>query len=177
LLGAMVRVQAVEPGFQRERILTLSTALPALRYPTIEKRTQFYRDVLTQVRQLPGVSSAAYTSGLPMLVTGLITRVVLPGQEVRRDGDYTVSRRFVTPQFFSAMGIPRVRGRDLEEADFGGGRPVAVVSESFVKRYWPDQDPLGKTFLYLNQPRTVVGVVGDIKVRGLERTSEPQLYL
>jgi putative ABC transport system permease protein len=112
-----------------------------------------------------------------MVVTGLITRVVLPGQEVRRDGEYAVSRRFVTPQFFRAIGIPLLRGRDLEASDTADSARVAVVSESFTRRYWPGLDPLGRTFLYVNQPVTVVGVAGDIKVRGLERISEPQMYL
>jgi hypothetical protein len=101
----------------------------------------------------------------------------LPGQEVRRDGNYLVSRRFVTPQYFSAMGIPLQRGRDFQDADATDGRRVAVVSESFIQRYWPDQDPIGKTFQYVDSLWSVVGVVGDVKVRGLERTSEPQMYL
>jgi predicted permease len=177
LIRAMLRVQAVSPGFRTEDVLTLRTVLPRLNYPTVEKREQFYRNVLSEVRRLPGVDSAAYTNGLPMVVTGLVTRVVLPGQEVRREANYLVSRRFITPQFFSAMGIPFVRGRDLSESESAGRSRVAVVSQSFVQRYWPSEEGLGKVFLYQNEPRTVVGVVGDIKVRGLERTSEPQLYL
>src|SRR6185436_14090868 len=112
-----------------------------------------------------------------MIVTGLITRVTVPGQEIQRNGEYTVSRRYVTPQFLSAMGISLLQGRDLEEADTRDRRRVAVVSESFGQRYWPNQDPLGKVFLFQNQTRTVVGIVRDIKVRGLERISEPQMYL
>jgi hypothetical protein len=75
------------------------------------------------------------------------------------------------------MGIPIQRGRDVAAADRGDRAWVAVVSESFVARYWPGQDPIGKTFRHRGDTRTVVGVVGDVRVRGLERTSEPQLYL
>jgi predicted permease len=144
-----------------------------------ETRERFYREVLAEVRRLPGVRSAAYTSGLPMVMTGGIAGVVLPGQEVRRgrDANSAVSRRYVTPQFFGTLGIPLVRGRDLEEADAGPRGYVAVVSESFATRYWPDADAIGKTFLFQDSTWTVVGVVGDIMVRGLERTSEPQMYL
>jgi predicted permease len=88
-----------------------------------------------------------------------------------------VSHRWVTAQYFRAMGIPLRRGRDIEDADTRDHAWVAVVSESFAARYWPGQDPIGKTFLHGGNSRTIVGVVGDIKVRGLERTSEPQLYL
>jgi hypothetical protein len=83
----------------------------------------------------------------------------------------------VTPDFFRALGIPLRLGRDLSEADTLDRPLVAVVSESFVRRYWPDVDPLGRRFHFAFQDRTVVGVAGDIRVRGLERTSEPQVYL
>jgi hypothetical protein len=75
------------------------------------------------------------------------------------------------------MGIPLHRGRDLNDADTGDRAWVAVVSASFAERYWPGQDPLGRTFRHRDRTRTVVGVVGDTKVRGLERNSEPQIYL
>ena len=177
LIRALLRVQAVEPGFQSGGVLTLRTELPKPEYLSAERREQFYGAVLTEVRRLPGVVSAAYTNGLPMIVTGLITQVTLPGQEVRRGGDYIVSRRYVTPQLFRTMGIPLVSGRDFEDTDIAGARQVAVVSESFVERYWPNEDPLGRSFLFQQLPMIVIGVVGDIRVRGLERTSEPQMYL
>jgi predicted permease len=112
-----------------------------------------------------------------MVVTGLITGVEVPGQEVRSYRSAGVSHRWVTPQYFRTMGIPLRRGRDVEDTDTDDRAWVAVVSASFVERYWPGQDPIGKTFRHRDQTRTVVGVVGDIKVRGLERNSEPQMYL
>ena len=177
LIRAVWRVQAIDPGFATASVMTLRTALPRPKYDSPVRRAQFYDRVLGEVRRLPGVRSAAYISGLPMVMTGGIAQVQMPGEEVPRDDRNNVSRRFVTSQFFMTMGIPLLTGRDIEDSDTRDRAWVAVVSESFVKRYWPGQDPIGKTFLYLNQPRTVVGVVGDIKVRGLERTSEPQMYL
>ena len=176
LIRAMLRVQAVDPGFRTEQTLTLRTVLQKPKYDSAYTREQFYQRVLTEVRRLPGVQSAAYTSGIPMVMWGGIGRVITPGQEVQRDGDYLVSRRYVTPQYFSALGVPLLKGRDLEEADAAGQRRVAVVSESFVKRYWPNEDAIGKGFLFQDSLATVVGVVGDLKVRGLERASEPQMY-
>jgi len=75
------------------------------------------------------------------------------------------------------MGIPIRRGRDVDDGDRGDRAWVAVVSASFAERYWPGQDPIGRTFRHLDDTRTVVGVVGDVRVRGLERISEPQMYL
>jgi predicted permease len=111
------------------------------------------------------------------LVTGLITGVQVPGHEVRNRRTTGVSHRWITPQYFKTMGIPLRRGRDLENSDTGERNWVAVISTSFAERYWPGQDPIGKTFVHLERKRTVVGVVGDVRVRGLERTSEPQLYV
>ena len=178
LIRAVWRVQAIEPGFAPQNVLTLRTALARPKYDSPVRRGAFYERVLTDVRTLPGVQSAAFTSGLPIVVTGLVTGVEIPGREVRRprSGD-VVSHRWVTPQYFRTMGIPLRRGRDIEDADTGDRGWVAVVSASFVERYWPGQDPIGKTFRHLEQTRTVVGVVGNVRVRGLERNSEPQMYL
>ena len=176
LIRAVWKVQAVDPGFASEGVLTLRTALSASRGADSVRRTEFYDRVLAGVRSVPGVQAAAYTSGLPMVLTGGITGVEIPGREVRNRRAEGVSIRYVTPQFFSAVGIPLLRGRAVEDGDRLGRQPVAVVSESFVRRYWPSGTPIGKTFRMRTQELTVVGVVRDIKVRGLERTSEPQLY-
>src|SRR4029078_10304132 len=85
--------------------------------------------------------------------------------------------RYVTPGYFEAMGIPVKRGRDIDGGDTNDRPFVAVVSESFVKRYWPGEDPIGRHFTFAAADREVVGVVGDVRFRGLERKSEPQVYL
>jgi putative ABC transport system permease protein len=177
LIRAVWRVQAVDPGFVPQKVLTLRAALPRPKYDSPVRRGEFYDRVLTGVRALPGVESAAFITGLPMVTTGLITGVEIPGQAVRSSRTAGVSHRWVTPQYFKTMGIPLHRGRDVEDADIRDRAWVAVVSRSFGERYWPGQDPVGKTFRHQNQVRTVVGVVGDVRVRGLERTSEPQIYL
>jgi putative ABC transport system permease protein len=88
-----------------------------------------------------------------------------------------VSHRWITPGYFRTMGIPLRRGRDVEIADTLDRPWVAVVSLAFADRYWPRQDPIGKQFRHQDQLRSVVGIVGDVRVRGLERNSEPQMYL
>ncbi len=177
LIRAIVRVQAVDPGFEPHGVVTMRTALPSPRYDDPVRRADFYDRVLTNVRALPGVEQAAYTSGVPMVLTGGIAGVIVPGKEARSARSQGVSIRFVSSQFFGALRIPLRRGRDLDDSDTPGRALVAVVSESFVERYWPNEDPIGKTFEIRSQNRTVVGVVGDIKVRGLERTNEPQVYV
>jgi predicted permease len=177
LIRAVWRVQAINPGFVPQDVLTLRTALPRPKYDSPVRRGEFYERVLAGVRALPGVQSAAFITGLPMVMTGIITGVEIPGQEVRSGRREGVSHRWVTPHYFRTMGIPLHRGRDVEDGDTRDRAWVAVVSASFVERYWPGQDPIGKTFRHRGQTRAVVGVVDDVRVRGLERNSEPQMYL
>ena len=178
LIRSVWRVQSINPGFAPERLITVNTTLPRPKYDITQRRLQFYHKVLSEIRGLPGVRNAAYITGLPMVMTGRITGVTIPGREVsptfRTD---IASIRFVTPGFFQTMEIPLLRGRDIEDGDIQGRPAVAVVSESFAQTYWPNEDPIGRTFVNRVDTATVVGVVGDIKVRGLERTSEPQMYL
>jgi putative ABC transport system permease protein len=177
LIRAVWRIQSIDPGFVAERVMTLKTALPRPKYDMTQRRMQFYTRVLTDVRALPGVQSAAYITGLPIVMYGRVTGVVIPGREVStRFRDEVASIRFVTPQYFRTMGIPLLRGRDVEEGDIQGRTPVAVVSESFARYWWPNEDAMGRTFESRGGPRTVVGIVGDVKVRGLERDNEPQMY-
>jgi predicted permease len=177
LIRALWRLQGVDPGFRAEGVLTLRTALPWPKYEKTQRRGQFYAQVLAGVRSLPGVSNAAYISFLPMATRGGIWPVEVPGQPKAPSEASTVSLRFVTPEFFAALGIPIRQGRDVSESDTRESPFVAVVSESFVRRYWPVEDPRGRRFQVASRDRTIVGVVGDVRVRGLESTSEPQVYL
>jgi putative ABC transport system permease protein len=178
LLRAMWRLQTVDTGFRAENVLTLRTALPMPRYDDPLTRAQFYSRVLSDVRVLPGVTNAAYVTGLPMVMKGGIWAIAVNGHEsVRADATNNASLRFVTPGFFATLGIPIRQGRDVAETDRPGRPFVAVVSESFAKRYWPNEDPIGKHFEVAMYDREVVGVVADIRVRGLEQPSEPQVYL
>ncbi|HEY7111563.1 MAG TPA: ABC transporter permease [Thermoanaerobaculia bacterium] len=176
LLRALWKLQGTDPGFRSEGVLALRTVLPMPRYEKTEERQKFYDRVLTQARGLPGVTHAAYISFLPMVARGMIQSVFLEGHTDGRD-DGLASLRFVTPDYFAAMGIPVKAGRDVAPSDTAASPFVAVVSESFVKRYWPGQGALGRRFRFGQADRTVVGVVGDVRVRGLEGDSEPQVYV
>ena len=177
LIRAVWRIQTTDPGFVAEDVLTLQTALPLPKYDKTARRAQFYDRVLEEVRALPGVRDAAYATGLPMAMRGGIWGAFLPGREALDDGSNGVSLRYVTPHFFATLGIPLRRGRDVAVTDRNDQPLVAVVSESLAKRLWPNEDPLGKRFKIAFKERTVVGVAGDVRVRGLERPSEPQVYL
>jgi len=177
LIRALWKLQGMDPGFHAAGVLTLQTALPMPKYQQTTRRVDFYDRVLTDVRALPGVSSAAYITSVPMLWGGGIWPVSIDGQVVERTASHTVSMRYATPGYFSTLEIPLLLGRDVSESDSLDRQYVAVVSQSFARRYWPDQNPLGRHFQLAFHDRMVVGVVGDVRVRGLESPSEPQTYL
>ncbi|MGH7653440.1 MAG: ABC transporter permease [Gemmatimonadaceae bacterium] len=181
LLRALSRVEGTDPGFRTSGVITLRTALPQAQYDSNSVRERFYRQVLAGIRGVPGVKSAAYISFLPMTMTGGIFPIEAGGIPSNSGSARNASMRFTTPGFFSAMGIPLRAGRDLEETDELSRPAVAVVSESFAKKYFPGENPVGRQFgIGLgtgSMMEEIVGVVGDVHVRGLERSSEPQMYL
>ena len=175
-LRALWRVQDVDPGFRADGVLTARTSLPTPKYAPVLMREQFFAKVLQDVRAVPGVQSAAYTSFLPMVMGGGIWKVITTETTVPADA-MAASVRFVTPEYFTTMSIPLLQGRGVETRDAQTSQFVAVVSRSFAERFWPGQDPIGRPFSVALSERVVVGVVGDVRVRGLERDSEPQAYL
>jgi predicted permease len=185
LIRALWRIQAIDPGFRTDSVMSVQTWLPMPRYAVNSARMPFYNQVVPNVRALPGVESAAYISSIPMVQGGGIWPVATPGVDVNEYANSaTVGMRVVSPGYFETLGIPFRAGRDVSESDSLDSPQVAVVSESFVRKYWPNQDPIGRKFHfafanfdYAQQDKTVVGVVGDVRFRGLESRNEPQVYL
>jgi predicted permease len=165
----------------------MRTSLPQPAYTPAARKRAFYERVLADVRALPGVRAAAYTSFLPMVMRGGIWPVTPEGQADDPASARSASLRLVTPGYFETLAIPVRQGRDFRASDArespitmeeGRTLPVtAVVSESFVRKYLPAGGALGRRFRMQFMDATIVGVVGDVKVRGLERESEPQVYL
>jgi predicted permease len=177
LIRALWRVQAVDPGFRADNVLTLRTVLPMPKYERVAARLQFYDRVLSEARQLPGVTGAAYVGFLPMVQRGGVMPIEIAGQPQDVANRENGSLRFVTPGYFSVMGIPVLRGRDVAESDTVDTPWIAVVSAAFVQHYFPGENPIGRHFDFAFHDRMIAGVVGDVRVRGLERTSEPQIYI
>jgi predicted permease len=178
LLRALWRVQQTDPGFKTDGVLTMRLNLPWGKYGPQATRVRFYDRVIDEVEALPGVVRAAFVSDLPLTRRGGIWGVYLPGQplDVGAEAQFALVR-FVTPGYFEVMGIPQTAGRTFDDRDALKGEQTAIVSQTFGERIWPDPGLVGRHFVLMNAGRTVVGVVGEVKVRGLEGQSEPQLYL
>ncbi|HVS64308.1 MAG TPA: ABC transporter permease [Thermoanaerobaculia bacterium] len=178
LLRALWRVQSTDPGFRPRGVLTLRISLPQPEYAATERRVQWYRRMVENLDATPGVEDAAFVSFLPMTMTGGIWPVITGENEGnRREAGRVASLRFATPGLFDTLGVPLLQGRDLSWSDTANRPFVAVVSDSFAQRFFPDRSPIGERFELGLAEREIVGVAADVRVRGLERPSEPQVYL
>jgi predicted permease len=179
LVRALWKVQDIDPGFKTDGVLALRTTLPLPKYASTAVRHQFYDRVLADVRALPGVTHAGYTSFLPLVMRGGIFAARVDGRNDDPASRKGIGLREVTPGYFATIGIPILGGRDISDGDAAGTPPVAVVSRSFVRDHWNDAvDPIGRMVTIGGSRHfRVVGVVGDIRFRGLELTSEPQVYI
>ena len=177
LVGAGLTIETlyllrqVKPGIDPHNVLTVPVAISEKRYPTASQRTNFFQQTLERVRALPGVVADAAVDSLP-LTDGSTQPVQVEGQPPETLADQPeVAVRIISPGYFRTMHIPLIEGRDFTDADKAGSEPVVLVSESFARRFWPHQSPIGKrvglTFSP-GPPRTVIGVVGDVKLNGLD---------
>lgn len=182
MLRSFLRLQAVDPGFRAHHVLTVRLGLLPSRYGEAQQQTAFQRALLERVRALPGVEAAAVTNHLPT-VSDFARAFTIGGRPVPPPGEWPVARfRAVTPEYFRAMGIPVLRGRAFSELDSEEAPGVALINQTLARQHWPAQDPLGQR-INLEKPdrlhawRTVVGVVGDVRHRGLDAKVQPEVYV
>jgi putative ABC transport system permease protein len=182
LIRSFLQLLKTDPGFNPDSLLTMNLILPAAKYKDEPQRANFYTELVQRVKGLPGVQSAAAVSHLPLggsnssnsfLIEGLPEPP--PGREL--EGRY----RVCTPDYFQTMGIAIVKGRAFTEQDKVGGPLVIIVNETLARKYWPDQDPIGKRMRFTgpldkNPWIQVVGVVRDVR-HDLSTPITPDYYL
>ena len=188
LVKSFARLQGVDPGFDPGHLLTFNLSLPAARYPADSQQTAFFDQVLPAIAAVPGVRAAGATSVMPFGGSWSTASFEIEGYQPppKSPGPWG-DVRIVSPAFFETLRIPLRKGRFLGEEDRAGGRRVAVIDEEFVRRYWPNQDPLGKRFTFGPPPGAadttarewieVVGVIGHTKHEGLDAEARLQLYM
>ena len=182
LLGrSLMQLQGVNPGFTAESALALRVSLPARSYADSNAQHVFYTRVIDGLRALPQVTSVGGTSFLPLAGVG-------PGTSFwRADAPQpppnerpVVDARPVTAGYFTAMNIPLLAGRDVQDGDTTDKDPVAVINETFARQIYPGDNPIGRTFI-LNlgnsKPHEIIGVVGDVKLTTVEGDIRPTAYL
>jgi len=182
LINSFIHLRNLDPGFNPDHVLTAKVELSAIKYPTKEKRSAFFQEVVRRVQTRPGVQSVGVGNNLPLTYDGDSFAI---GVEGRPDPPFDqrpdVVLRVVGPGYFNTMQIPLVKGRDFTDADRDEAAPVVVISEKAAAHYWPSQDPIGKRLkpgsAAENTPwRTVIGVVKDVRQNDFIKQPKPQMY-
>ncbi len=181
LLRSFQRVLETNPGFQPEHVLTASLSVPESQYKQDAQIRRFYQRLMERLQQLPGTKLAGASTDLP-LEAGWTHLFTPEGYQPLPGVGLNVSNHSVIlGQYLQTMGVPLLRGRYFSEQDDIGSTHVLIVSESLAKRYWPNQDPIGKRLKWgpaeSKDPwLTIVGVVGDVKQGALDVGTTPHTY-
>jgi predicted permease len=166
-LESIVKLSSVPLGFQPGQVLAAQIALPGTSYSTLDKRSAFYSKVLTSIGALPGIEDVALCSALGPYNGGASGELRIKGHPPLENLE-AINRVEISDDYFRVLSIPRVRGREFDTRDHTGSQPVAIVNEQFVRRYLPNQDPLGSQIKLGNSEDkaswlTIVGVVDSEK--------------
>jgi len=174
MLKSFVRLLRVDPGFEAGGLLVFNVGLPPTTSP--ERQDDFYREVTDRLRAIPGVKSAAAVSRLPLSGGNSSRSFTLPGSKQDFEGDFRVS----TPDYFSTMGIPLLRGRVFTPHDNAQSSQVVVINQALAERTFPGEDPLGRYLIHFgpnDAKLQIVGVVGNVRHSSLEEKPRPEVYL
>ena len=182
LLRSFVSVLSIDPGFQPDRLLTLQIALPN-NYQTPDQRRALYASLFSRLDAVPGVTSAGGTTRLPLGSTNVSTKVEVEGRALPPGEWPEVEFRRAVHNYFTAMGIPILRGRGFTAQDGPTAPPVIVINQTMARRLFPGEDPVGRrirtstaTGPTAPPPSTVIGVIGDVRHSGLEAEPAPEMY-
>lgn len=181
-MRSLARLWQVDPGFQPEHVLTTAVRLPESQYVTPAERRIFQERWLTRVRRLPGVTAAASMTLLPFNFDKSNSDYRIVGEPARKTGDYLIAAfDFVSADFRRVLGVAMLEGRDLADTDTADAASVVVVNESLARRHWKPGLAVGHQLLVTDDPaetpKTIVGVVGDIRMDGFDGRIEPTIYV
>ena len=183
LVRSYSRLQTVSPGFTADGLLTMAMTLPEDRYPTPERRRQFYNEAVARVVQLPGISSASFVNVLPFSTYDRGMRLVVDGAAVPQAGrEPQTALRVITPGYFDTMDIPVQRGRAFDARDGEQSERVAIVNAAFARRYLGEGEAVGRRVRFGDVHSTgpwitIVGRVGDVHHAAVTQAPSPELYV
>ena len=184
LIRSFARVTSVNPGFDPINVTEAEVSLPQFQYSTPQQWTAFSKQLLTQLQAQPGLQDSALAAPLPMDRQG---RAAFPftivGNPPLPPGDSTTADySTVSPAYFEVMRIPLVRGRLFSEQDSPSDPNVAIISEALARRYFANEDPIGRQMRFgfppnVNVMRKIVGIVGDVRDVALSQKPGPMMYV
>jgi len=181
LIKSFVRLQNVSPGFNAHNVLTAEISLPVAKYPRGQPVINFYKEASRRIKNIPGVQHAAFTVVLPLSGSNTDSSFIIEGQDPKATGAFPDEEiRDITPDYFRVLQTPLLKGRFFTEADTADSPPVVMVNQAFTKKYFRNEEALGKRISRDDtNPKwaTIVGIVADIRHRGLDVEAQPEYYL
>ena len=182
LLKGLIVLRTTAPGFTPLNRLTVSFWLPKSRMANASARSEFYEQLLTRVKQLGSVASAALVANPPLSGGYDTLGFHIPGRPDPADGYFNANFNLVTAGYFHTLGIPIRAGRDFTAEDTANASPVVIINQTAARQFWPGQDPVGGQILLpesrgTGRTLTVIGVVGDVRQLALGRLPRPEIFL
>ena len=175
LVGSLIQLQRVDPGFEAEHVLTAQVRLLETSHPDVAARLRFWERALPELRDIPGVRAVGLATGVPPDSPGSFNNFDLVGRPAEQGIEPMAPWTAVTPGFFETLGVRLLEGREFDARDTPDSPPVVLVTATWAKRYFPGESAVGRQ-LYeggdRSQPVTVVGVVSDVKFDGLRNPGE-----
>ena len=180
MLRSFERLTAVKVGFQPENLLTMEYRLPVNKYPEPEQQSMTHKQILEAIQRLPGVRNAALMEGLPFSGNGGTSKFQIPGLTDPKS-DLMTRTNLCTPDYFTTMQIPLLKGRVFTERDRNGASPVAVINQYMAEQYFGSEDPIARKVQIIEGSESltaeIIGVVGNTKQYALDDPDIAYIYI
>jgi putative ABC transport system permease protein len=183
LIKSFALLQNVNPGFNPRDALTFEVSLPKIQYPDDRSIVRFNKEAQRRIAALPGIHTAGFSTILPLAGTNSDWSFAIEGRPSNNnDPTPDEEKRQISPDYFRALETPLIKGRFFTDADNADAPRVIIVNQTFAKKFFPNQDPLGKRITFDNPKKnpkwiTIVGIVGDIHHFGLDIDPKPEMYV
>jgi predicted permease len=182
LIQSFMRVQAIQPGFDPTNTLALRLSLPKATYPNRDAVAGFCDRLSTKIQNLPGVEAVGAISVLPMSERRHSVDFNLVGRALSAADAHNAQYRLATPDYFRAMNIGMLQGRQIDNHDNSNSTPVVVINETMARRFWPNANPIGERINIDDnnvgpRPVEIVGVVSNVKHMSLEGDPTFDIYI
>lgn len=181
MIKSLKRLQSVDPGFDPDNVLTVAVSLPRANYPDAQKKMDFFQKLLARVRHLPGVNTAGVGSGPPFTGIPAATGFVIEGRPAVSPTDGPVTDvRVIDQDYFRTLAIPLHKGRNFTDGEVEKESHVVIINDTLARQHFPNEEPLGKRITIdmkeKNDPCEIVGVVGDVKSKELDKPVRSMIY-
>jgi putative ABC transport system permease protein len=179
MMKSLLRLLRTDVGFDPRNLLTVTVALPASKYGEPNRQVNFYGRLVERLESLPGVRGAGTVDNLP-LIGGNTTRFTVEGDPIPPPGqEVEANFRVANESYFQTLGAPLIKGRFFDERHTVDAPGVAIINKSLADRLFAGRDPIGRRLRYtsINFTTEIIGVVGDVKITGLDQAIKPVLYV